>query len=104
MPHDQELVQATRAWLLRVDEDLQVVDVSLGSKRVLANAATFHAQQAAEKALKAFLTWHGRPFAKTHSIAELGRACVLIDPDLEPVLRRAVVLTEYAWKSRYPGD
>ena len=26
-----------------------------------------------EKALKAFLSWHDRPFRKTHSIEELGR-------------------------------
>jgi len=30
--------------------------------------AVFHAQQVAEKTLKAFLVWHGRIFRKTHNL------------------------------------
>lgn len=61
-------------------------------------------QQAAEKALKAFLTWHDRPFGKTHNLVELGGQCVLLDATLEGVLAPAGALTEYAWKFRYPVD
>ena len=61
----------------------------------------FHAQQAIEKALKA---WHDRPFRKVHDLAELGVQSAEIDATLEPLLRRAAPLTEYAWKFRYPGD
>jgi len=104
MPHDAELVAATRAWLQRAEEDLQLGEVALRSKKSLANGATFHAQQAVEKAMKGFLTWHASVFGKTHLLAEIGRACCGIDPTLEAVVRRAVPLTEYAWKSRYPGD
>ena len=64
----------------------------------------FHAQQAAEKSLKAFLSWHRIPFRKTHNLVELGEACRGIDQSLEPLLRRAAPLTEYAWKFRHPGD
>ena len=64
----------------------------------------FHAQQATEKVLKAFLSWHRLPFRKTHNLVELGEACTHIDPSLESLLRRAAPLTEYAWKFRYPGD
>lgn len=101
---ERELVDATRAWLLRADEDLAAADAVLRGPRSMPNACTFHAQQAAEKSLKAFLTWHATTFAKTHSIAELGRACAAIDSSLEELLRRASTLTEYAWRSRYPGD
>ncbi len=54
--------------------------------------------------MKAFLAWHDRPFRKTHNLVELGEQCAAIDPQLEPVLRRAAGLTEYAWKFRYPGE
>ena len=64
----------------------------------------FHAQQAAEKSLKAVLSWHRIPFRKTHNLVELGEACCRIDKGLEPLLRRVAPLTEYAWKFRYPGD
>jgi HEPN domain-containing protein len=37
--------------------------------------ATFHCQQAVEKTIKAFLTWHDRAFRKTHDLVELGAEC-----------------------------
>lgn len=64
----------------------------------------FHAQQAAEKAMKGFLTWHDRPFRKTHNLIEIGEPCTDIDRTLEALLRRAAQLTEYAWRFRYPGE
>lgn len=64
----------------------------------------FHAQQATKKLPKAFLSWHRVPFRKTHNLIELGEACCQINPSLEPLLRGAAPLTEYAWKFRYPGD
>lgn len=35
---------------------------------------------------------------------ELGEACARLQPDLEPLLRRAAALSDYAWQYRYPGD
>lgn len=64
----------------------------------------FHAQQAAEKAMKAFLAWHDVPFRKTHNLEELGQQCVALDATLQGAADRAAPLTEYAWKFRYPGD
>ena len=54
--------------------------------------------------MKAFLAWHDVPFRKTHSLEELGRQCVQVDPTLAAVAQQAAPLTEYAWKFRYPGD
>ena len=64
----------------------------------------FHAQQAAEKAMKGYLSWHDQPFRKTHDLAEVGRQCIAIDASFEPLLRRAERLSVYAWAFRYPGD
>jgi HEPN domain-containing protein len=64
----------------------------------------FHAQQAAEKAFKAFLAWHDLPFGKTHSLQALGRECAVLDAKLSTAARQAAPLTEYAWKFRYPGE
>jgi HEPN domain-containing protein len=64
----------------------------------------FHTQQAVEKAMKGFLACHGRVYRKTHNLVEIGEACAAIDPTLEPLLRRAAELTEYAWRFRYPGN
>ena len=50
------------------------------------------------------LTWQEQIFRKTHNLVELGEACARLLPDLEPLLRRAAGLSDYAWQYRYPGD
>jgi HEPN domain-containing protein len=62
----------------------------------------FHTQQAAEKALKGFLTWHDVPFRRVHELDELGEQCVGIDSSLAELMSRADALTKYAWRFRYP--
>ena len=104
MPYDPARAAETRAWLVRAALDLRAAEFErTGDPRLAADIA-FHCQQLAEKSMKAFLAWHDRPFRKTHNLIEIGEQCAAIDPGLEPVLRRAAVLTEYAWKFRYPGD
>ena len=67
------------------------------------DAVVFHCQQAVEKAPK-FLAWHDVPFRKTHDLEEIGEVCLRLNSSLEEVISRAVPLTEYAWKFRYPGE
>jgi HEPN domain-containing protein len=104
MRHDPACVADTAGWLRKSSEDLKAAKHLLKAPRALSGAAVFHCQQAAEKALKAFLAWHDVPFRKTHDLEEIGEACIKLDPTLEEVVDRAVPLTEYAWKFRYPGE
>ena len=62
------------------------------------------ANRPAEKAIKGFPAWHGRSFRKTHNLEEVGEQCLAIDPTLRAAIDRAVPLSEYAWKFRYPGE
>ncbi len=94
----------TRAWLRKAKGDLQAAKRLLKPPRALSGEAAFHCQQAIEKALKGFLVWHDVPFRKTHYLMEIGDACIAIDATLKEVVGRAVPLTEYAWKFRYPGE
>ena len=103
MPLDPILVRNTREWLVRATDDLGVAEHDLKSATPFVRAALFHCQQAAEKALKGFLTWHDRPFEKTHDLREVGSLCAELDSSLEPLLKTAAALTQYAWKFRYPG-
>lgn len=59
------------AWLRRARSDLQLGRVALRSKGVLPEDACFHAQQCAEKALKALLLSLGVDFPRTHVIEVL---------------------------------
>jgi HEPN domain-containing protein len=98
-------MEDARAWLAKADLDLRAADLELATPEAgLWGDVAFHAQQAAEKSLKAFLALHDEPFRKTHSIEEIGRACAAIDASLEDLVDGAAPLTEYAWKFRYPGD
>ncbi|MBI3089538.1 MAG: HEPN domain-containing protein [Candidatus Tectomicrobia bacterium] len=104
MAHDPRLVEDTRAWLVRAGKDLRGVDIALSATPPFLEDVLFHAQQAAEKALKAFLTWHDVPFRKTHDLRELGRESAAIDASLQPVCEQAEELTPYAWQFRYPQE
>jgi HEPN domain-containing protein len=64
----------------------------------------FHCQQAAEKTIKAYLTWQDEPFEKTHSLVALLGKCLTFDPDLQDLRQAAATLTPYAVTSRYPGE
>jgi HEPN domain-containing protein len=93
--------EETRAWLDRALRDLRATRLLTAGD---ANAeALFHCQQAVEKALKAFLTFHERTFRKTHDLGELSPECLALDGSLESAISQAEGLTQYAWRFRYPG-
>jgi len=89
------------AWLAYAHSDLALAAMDISS--VMRENLCFHAQQAAEKSLKAVLIDRQIAFPKTHSIKLL---IELLPADIErsPVLLDAVVLTEYATVFRYPGE
>jgi HEPN domain-containing protein len=98
---DNARAREAHDWLGKAADDL-------GSCRALMVSgywgnALFFCQQAAEKSLKAFLTFHDRTLRRTHDIEQLGETCCLIDGTLASLLEEADVLSEYAWKLRYPG-
>ena len=101
---DPVLVSDTRLWLIKAANDLRAAEVDLGAEPPLIEDALFHSQQAAEKALKAFLTFHNVPFRKTHNLEEIGEVCLSIDQSLKNGIDETVPLTEYAWAFRYPGN
>jgi HEPN domain-containing protein len=47
----------------------------------LPDIVAFHCQQAAEKALKAYLAWRNQPFRRTHDLRELVEQCAGLSPD-----------------------
>ena len=104
MPVDPVLIAETKAWLRKAAYDLRAASHSLTAFPPLLDDVVFHCQQAAEKALKGFLMWNNIPFRKTHSLEEIGEQCLDLDSTLQDFVDRAVPLTEYAWKFRYPGE
>jgi HEPN domain-containing protein len=88
-----------RGWLRKAQSDLTALE---GSRQAGApDAACFHAQQAAEKLLNAFLTHHGTEFPFTHNLAKLVHLCAAIDPTFTELAPTAEPLTPYAVELRY---
>jgi HEPN domain-containing protein len=62
----------------------------------------FHCQQAAEKALKAYLTFREVEFDWSHNITYLLRLCTGKDPSFAEFEPTAARLTQFAVQFRYP--
>jgi HEPN domain-containing protein len=103
-PNDDPRTAEAREWLAKADLDLRAGWHDLSAEPPLLEDALFHAQQAAEKSLKAFLVWHDQPFRKTHDLRTLGQQCVAYEPSLKGLMQRTSRLSQYAWKYRYPGE
>src|ERR1039457_2583626 len=103
MPGDEVLVSDTRAWLEQAAKDLRRVEILLAVTPPDVEGALFHSQQAAEKALKGFLTWHDIAFRQVHELGEIGRQCYRRTQHSAIFFSRANSLTKYAVRFRYPG-
>lgn len=94
----------TAEWIAKAEGDYQAAGLLLRArKHPNYDAACFHAQQCAEKYLKARLTEAGVAFPRTHSLTALlhlltpaGLGWAMLKPD-------AAQLTAYAVEFRYPG-
>ena len=102
-PPEEAASEMAGEWLAKADADLRACDELL-STAALSEIAAFHAQQAAEKALKAFLVWNQVEFPKTHDIKRLLALCRSVDPGLAESLGGASQLTPYGVEYRYPGE
>lgn len=76
MPHDLGTLAESKAWFKKALVDIRAARLEIGAVPTLTTDIVYHAQQAAEKSLKGFLTFHARVFRKTHNLIELGEACV----------------------------
>lgn len=89
-------------WLKKSYTDLRVAEklLEIGEEPWV---IAFHAQQAVEKALKAYLVLHGRHFGKIHNIARLIDLCSEIDKDFKQLYEIGVEeLYPLTIEARYP--
>ena len=102
-PPEEVARELAREWLVKADVDLSAARALL-STGGLYEVVAFHAQQAAEKALKAFLVWHQTEFPKTHDISRLITLSANADESLAASVAAAAELTPYGVEYRYPGE
>jgi HEPN domain-containing protein len=92
------------AWMAKGDHDILNIENNLAAVSVPWDTVCFHAQQAAEKFLKAFLVSRGQLPPRTHDLVALLADCAEHDPSLASLETDSRTLTSYAVGSRYPGD
>lgn len=102
--NDRTQPDAPEAWLERARSDLALARVAIETPQVLREDACFHAQQCAEKALKALLVERGIEFPRTHVVEMLLDLLQADEFAVPPDVDEAVTLTQYAVQARYPGD
>jgi hypothetical protein len=73
MTPDPELISETRTWFIKAAHDIRMAELALRDDPAMTDQAVYHSQQAAEKVMKGFLTWHERIFRKTHNLVGLAR-------------------------------
>lgn len=91
------------AWCKYAESDFRTARLSLRRKEPDIPAACFHAQQCAEKYLKALLIVKKKPFPKTHDLVHLSDLCEQAGILLGMDKKRLNDLSDHAVRARYPG-
>ena len=104
MNEPPELLEVVRRWVQKAENDLITAEHSLKlGENCPYDTVCFHAQQCAEKYLKALLALKWVDFPKTHDLVELA---AMMPPEirLEVELLELKELSPYAVEVRYPDD
>ena len=99
-----EQLHLARQWVARAEDDLLNAEHTLTLQdRCPVGTVCFHAQQCAEKYLKALLICRGIEFPKTHDLVVLLNH-LGSDPGLELRVEEVQPLNRFPIEARYPGD
>jgi HEPN domain-containing protein len=100
---DEAALELVRDWLTRASHDLRAARALSSLDDPLLDAAVYHCQQAAEKAVKGWLQSRDNPFPRTHDVEDLIDRAAREETGFAQYARAAAVLTPYVSAFRYPG-
>lgn len=100
---DEYRVKEARAWLEKAEDDLRYASGNL--KASFYDLVCYLTQQAAEKALKAYLVLKGVPPKKykIHLLPKLLEMCEKFNPEFKSLLGESKILDRYYIPTRYPS-
>lgn len=93
-----------RAWVEKAEEDFALARSALRRKKPIITGACFHAQQCAEKYMKALLISTQAGFPLTHDLLLLNNLCSNAGVFLEIDPKLLNTLSDFAVRTRYPGE
>lgn len=91
------------AWMQKAANDLLCIRNNLAAAEIPTDAVCFHAQQAAEKALKALLAARGTVPQRTHDLTTLLNDALVAGWAIDPLREPCEVVNPYSVAARYPG-
>ena len=95
----------TAEWVTKAEGDLATAMRELRARKAPNyDSACFHAQQCAEKYLKARLQQAAIAFPRTHSLVVLLDLILTLEPSWDALRSDLAVLTSSAVEVRYPGE
>jgi len=97
-------IEVVIEWVAKAEEDREAALRLLEDKpETVANVIAFHAEQTAEKYLKALLLSVGKEPPPIHLLGVLIDLLALSHPEVERYREDADVLSRFAVRFRYPG-
>jgi HEPN domain-containing protein len=87
-------------WLDQAEHNFKVAKNNL--KASFYSDTCFMAEQAAQIALKAFITYHKRRYIWEHSLQELAKLATEYDKEFEEIVEIGKILDRYYIPTRYP--
>ena len=92
-------------WISKAEGDYAMMEREMRARRnPNYDGVCFHAQQCAEKYLKAHLDEAGTPFIKTHDLITLFEQILPLYPQWEEYRADLAFLSDFAVSFRYPGE
>lgn len=91
------------AWLGKSASDARIARAAVEIEGPLWDQACFHAQQSAEKALKALFVAHDLDVPRTHDLVFLMERVAEREPTVSSLLETASGLAQHAVTPRYPS-
>jgi HEPN domain-containing protein len=99
----RRLPASPEEWISHANSDLKLACLAAGDPDIRPEQACFHAQQAAEKAIKGVLISENIDFPLSHDIEELLEIAENAGVIPPKEVASADLLTPYAAETRYPG-
>lgn len=100
MGNHNPIYESYRRWINFALDDLSWTKANLKEK--VWYGSCFTAQQAAEKALKAYLISRVSDIKKIHDLRAILEECIKIDPSFEQLRNECTTLNTYYAPTRYP--
>ena len=101
---DEKVAATVKAWLTKARNDLDTARLIAGSPGGHLDAAIYHCQQAAEKAVKGFLVSRDAHVERSHDVERLVETAMELDGSFSAWLNDAAMLTPLATAYRYPSE